>query len=73
MKLISTPLLLAMLGGSKSVHPENVRHELKNYLIQLNAVLKELNKNLDFSDAIHPFLAGEGPADAISKFKSILL
>ncbi len=50
-----------------------MRDELKNYLIQLHADLEDLTKNLDFSAAIHSFLASEEPADAISKFKSILL
>jgi hypothetical protein len=61
-----------MLGGGKSVNPKNVRDEFKNYLIQLLADLKHSEfQNFDFSAAIHLFLAGEGPADAISKFKSI--
>lgn len=29
-------------------------------------MLKDLNENFDFSAAIHPFLAGEGSAAAVS-------
>ncbi len=68
-----SPFALGDVGGQQISLPRKFEGRIEKLLIQKNAVLKELNKNLDFSSAIHPFLAGEGPADVISKFKSILL
>jgi hypothetical protein len=53
-----------MLGEDMSIDPEDVRDELRTELIVLNAVLKDLNKNLDLADAIRPFLTGEGAQEA---------
>ena len=47
-----------------SIDPEDVRDELRNELIVLNADLKKLDRDLDYSDFIRTFLAGEGPAEA---------
>ena len=53
-----------MLDIDMSIDPEDVRDELRNELIVLNADLKQLNRDLDYSEFIRPFLAGEGPAEA---------
>jgi hypothetical protein len=41
---------------------EDVRDELRTELVLLNGALKQLNPDLDFSDALRPLLADTGPA-----------
>jgi hypothetical protein len=53
-----------LLGSDNSIDPEDVRDELRTELLMLNAALKELNPNLDLSDALRPLLADTGPAVA---------
>jgi hypothetical protein len=43
---------------------DDLREEYKNELIMLNATLKKLDKDMDFSDIIRPLLADTGPAVA---------
>ena len=39
-----------------------MRDELRTELVLLNGALKQLNPDLDFSDALRPLLADTGPA-----------
>ena len=57
-------MLLGSLGSDNSIDPEDVRNELRTELLMLNAALKQLDPNLDLSDAIRPLLADTGPAVA---------
>ena len=41
-----------------------MRDELRTELVLLNGALKQLNPDLDFSDALRPLLADTGPAVA---------
>jgi hypothetical protein len=43
---------------------EDLREDYKNKLIMLNATLKKLDKDMDFSEFIRPLLADTGPAVA---------
>ena len=63
-----------MLDIDMSIDPEDVRDELRNELIVLNADLKKLDRDLDYSEFIRTFLAGEGPAEAqIPRMKKQIL
>ena len=53
-----------LVGSDNSIDPEDVRDELRTELLMLNAALKELNPNLDLSDALRPLLVDTGPAVA---------
>jgi hypothetical protein len=58
----------AMLGEEDSLGQdaaENVKEDLKFELAVLNAAMKELNKNWDFTLLINPLLADQGPAMAL--------
>ena len=39
-----------------------MKDELRTELVLLNGALKQLNPDLDFSDALRPLLADTGPA-----------
>ena len=47
-------MLLGSLGSDNSIDPENVRDELRTELVLLDGALKQLNPDLDFSDALRP-------------------
>jgi hypothetical protein len=58
----------AMLGEEDSLGQEaaeNVKEDLKFELAVLNAAMKNLNKNWDFTLLINPLLADQGPAMAL--------
>jgi hypothetical protein len=48
-------MLLGSLGSDNSIDPENVRDELRTELVLLDGALKQLNPDLDFSDALCPW------------------
>ncbi len=57
-----------MLGDDDSLGQEaaeNVKEELKFQLAVLNAAMKDLNKNWDFTLLINPLFADQGPAFAL--------
>jgi hypothetical protein len=57
-----------MLGEEDSLGQEaaeNVKEDLKFELAVLNAALKKLDADLDFSLLINPLLADQGPAVAV--------
>ena len=53
-----------LLGSDTSTDPEDIRDELRSELLLLNAELKQINPDFDFSDALRPLLADTGPAVA---------
>ncbi len=55
-------MLLGSLGSDISIDPEDVRDKLRTELVLLNGALKQLNPDLDISDALSPLLADTGPA-----------
>jgi hypothetical protein len=57
-----------MLGEENSLGQDaadDVKEDLKFELAVLNAALKDLNKNWDFTVFINPLLADQGPANAV--------
>ncbi len=50
------------LFGDNSSDLEDLREDYKNELITLNASLKKLDRDMDFSDILKPLLAETGPA-----------
>ena len=57
------PLVLTTLvDNDRSVDPDEVRDDLRIELITLNAELKQLNKDWDFSAVLRPLLDDQGPA-----------
>ncbi len=57
-------MLMGSLGSDDSIDPEDVRDELRTNLLLVNGDLKQLNPDLDLSDALRPLLADTGPAVA---------
>ncbi len=61
---------LAMFGDDNFSYQDatdDVKDELKFKLAILNGVLKDRNKNWDFTDIIRPLISDQGPATAVRR------
>ncbi len=50
----SGQMVQLLLGSDDSIDPEDVRDELRTELVLLNGALRQLNPDLDLSDALRP-------------------
>ena len=53
---------LGLLGDDSLESAEDQKDDLKSELVALNAAMRRLDPNLDFSIMINPLLADQGPA-----------
>ena len=56
---------LGLLADDSLESAEDQKDDLKSELVALNAAMRRLDPNLDFSDIIKPLLADQGPAFAL--------
>ena len=56
---------LGLLGEDSLESAEDQKDDLKSQLVALNAAMRRLDPNLDFSDIIKPLLADQGPVFAL--------